>query len=306
MEILFFFLQIIILIVISPFLSGIMRKLKNSLHMRKGSPVLQPYYNMFKYFAKEEVIPQHASVIFRASPYIVLASVVTAFLFVPVFHFSCGISAIGGVLALFFFLSLGRFFLVLAGLDTGSSFGGMGSSRDMFISSLAEPVAISAIAVVGLKSGSLNLPSALSLVNTPVSILVASVSLLLVVIAETSRIPVDNQETHLELTMIHEAMLLEYSGRSLAILELSAHIKQMLFFSVLASILWPFPVSLQDPLQVYLVSAVWFMGKIFCIGFAISVLEIMLAKMRLFRAVDFLGFSFLLSILALVMARLGV
>ncbi|MFA6217807.1 MAG: NADH-quinone oxidoreductase subunit H [Candidatus Omnitrophota bacterium] len=306
METAFFIFQVIIMIVISPLVSGLMRKFKNSLRMRKGSPVLQPYYNLRKYFMKEEVVSEHASVILRITPYVVLASTVTAFLFVPVFHFSNFFQVTGGILALFFFLALGRFFLVLAGLDTGSAFGGMGSSREVFISSLAEPVAICAAAVVGLKSGALHLSAALNLTSTPVSVVIAAVALLLVVIAETSRIPVDNQETHLELTMIHEAMLLEYSGRSFALLELSAHSKQMLFFGVLASILWPLPVTAQSGLVIYFWSVVWFIGKIAVFACMVSVLEVMLAKMRLFRVVDFMGFAFLLSILALIMAGLGV
>jgi len=305
MKTLLFIIQILVCICLAPLVSGLMRKIKNSLRMRKGAPVLQPYYNLGKYIKKEEVVSEHSSFILRCAPYVVLASTVTAFLFVPVFHYSCLLSEIGGIVALFFFLSLGRFFLVLAGLDAGSSFGGMGSSREMFIASLAEPVAICAMAVVGLKSGALHLPAALNLVQTPVSVIVAATALLFVVIAETSRIPVDNQETHLELTMIHEAMVLEYSGRSLAILELSAHIKQILLLSVLAGMLWPFPVYVPDS-GAYLWSAAFFAGKVACIAVIVSVMEVMVAKMRLFRVVDFLGFGFLLSILALVMAGLGV
>ncbi len=301
MQTVFFLFQIIIVMAISPLLSGVMSKIKNSLRMRKGASVLQPYYNLRKYCAKEEVVSEQASIIFRAVPYVVFASTVTAFLFVPVFHFSCGISMIGGILALFFFLALGRFFLALGGLDTGSAFGGMGSSREMFISSIAEPVAVSAAAVIGLKSGAMHLPASLNLISTPVSVIIAAMALFFVVIAETSRIPIDNQETHLELTMIHEAMLLEYSGRSLALLELSAHIKQMLFFSVIAGILWPVPAAV----HFYLWSAAAFMGKVACIAAVISVTEVMLAKMRLFRVVDFFGFGFLLSILALVMSGFG-
>lgn len=306
MKILLLCVQILVLISFAPLVSGLMRKIKNSLRMRQGACVLQPYYNLGKYFSKEEVVSEYSSFILRCTPYVVLASTVTAFLFVPVFHFACSLSEIGGILALFFFLALGRFFLVLAGLDTGSSFGGMGSSREMFIASLAEPVAICAVAVVGLKSGALNLVAGLGLTVTPVSVVIASTALLFVVIAETSRIPVDNQETHLELTMIHEAMVLEYSGRSLAILELSAHIKQVLLLSVLASILWPFPAQAQVSFPLYMWSAASFVGKVACIAVVVSVLEVMLAKMRLFRVVDFLGFGFLLSILALMMAGLGV
>ncbi len=307
MRVIFFLFQVIIAIAISPLLSGVMRKIKNSLRMRKGAGVFQPYYNLRKYCAKDEVVSEHASIIFRVAPYVVFASTVTAFLFVPVFHFSCDISVMGGILALFFFLALGRFFLALGGLDAGSAFGGMGSSREMFISSIAEPVAVSAAVVVGLKAGGMQIPACLSFVATPVSVIVAAIALFLVVIAETSRIPVDNQETHLELTMIHEAMLLEYSGRSLALLELSAHIKQMLFFSVIACILWPVPVVTQEGvLSFYLWSAAAFLGKVMCIAVLISVTEVMLAKMRLFRVVDFLGFGFLLSILALAMSGFGV
>ncbi|MFA4967508.1 MAG: NADH-quinone oxidoreductase subunit H, partial [Candidatus Margulisiibacteriota bacterium] len=200
------------------------------------------------------------------------------------------ISYIGDILAVFFILALGRFFMALAGLDAGSAFGGMGSSRDMFVSSFAEPAAFLAVFAVALSRGNTALITSNGTVN--LSTVIAAAALLTVIIAETSRIPVDNQETHLELTMIHEAMTLEYSGRSLAFIELGSYLKQFVLFSLLAGIL----VS-----ETFL-----FFGAILIIALVISLIEISVAKMRLFRTVDFLSFGLVLSILAVIAAAVGV
>ncbi|MFA5339040.1 MAG: NADH-quinone oxidoreductase subunit H [Candidatus Omnitrophota bacterium] len=284
------FIQVAMLIVLSPLVSGIIRKIKNNIRMRKGAGIFQPYYNLAKLFAKEEVVSDTTSWIFRAAPFVVLASSVCALSLVPVFSPALSFSNMGDFLSLIFILALGRFFIALAGLDAGSAFGGMGSSREMFISTFVEPVALLSIFAVSLNAGSTNLASVSAPAVLRLSSIIAALSLFIVTIAETSRIPVDNRETHLELTMIHEAMVLEYSGRPLALIELASHIKQILFFSLIAAVVIP-----------------WgdFALKMAAIIIAVSLIEVSVAKMRLFRAVDFLSFAFVLSIMAVIVSAAG-
>ncbi len=302
MDTLILLFQVALAILVSPLLSGFIRKIKNSLRMRKGAPLLQPYYNIAKYMSKDEVVSETTSWIFRCAPVVVLSAVITALFLVPMFGTKVSLFPMGDALALFFILSLGRFFLALAALDAGSAFGGMGSSREMFISSLAEPVAVTVFAVVGLQSGFLDLRQISLGAFTSFSTVIATAALFFVVMAETSRIPIDNQETHLELTMIHEAMILEYSGPSFGLLELAGHIKQFLFYSLLGLVFLPWPglVAMSPVLQTS-----FFVVKICIIAVFVSFVEIALAKMRLFRVVDFMGFGLALSFLALVIYAMG-
>ena len=279
----------ILLVSFAPLVSGIIQKVKNSLRMRKGASIFQPYYNAWKLFSKDEVISKNASWIFYATPVIVLVSSVCALcliLTVEPAHFFKNNMAI--LVAALFVFGLGRFFLALAGLDTGSSFGGMGSSREMFISSFAEPAAFIAVFVLCMTGSD----------SLKVSNLLGGLAILMVTIAETSRIPIDNQETHLELTMVHEAMVLEYSGKSLALIELASHIKQVSFFMMLS---WYFFI----PLAVGHWEWAIFVSKIAVISVVIAFIEISVAKMRLFRVVDFLSFSFFIALVASIAASLG-
>jgi len=289
-KIMIIILQLIFFIAAAPLLSGLISKIKNNIRMRKGQGILQPYYNLAKLFLKREVISETASWIFRAAPFVVLASMLVSALLIPVFVSRSPVNQAGDFLALIFIFALGRFFLSLAALDAGSSFGGMGSSREMFISSLVEPAFCLAIFAVSLQSGSTDISSLNSGNVISVSSIVAAITLFLVTIAETSRIPVDNQETHLELTMVHEAMILEYSGRSLALIEMASYIKQMILFLLIARIVFPAYLAV----------------GIFIIAVVVALVEVSVAKMRLFRVADFLGLAFVLGVVASVCAILGV
>lgn len=293
MKISMIMVQVVLMTAVAPLVSGFIRKAKNNLRMKKGAPVLQPYYNLAKLLKKDEVVSENTSWIFRITPFIVLSSILVTLLLVPFLGRQDSIGYMGDILLVIFMLSLGRFFMSLAGLDAGSSFGGMGSSRDMFISSLVEPVMLLSIFVVGSNAGSTNPAVMASQHQLHLSNIIAALAFFMAMIAETSRIPVDNQETHLELTMVHEAMILEYSGRRLAMIELAAHIKQILFFTILANIVIPFGGVALYPL------------KIIAIAVIISVMEVSLAKMRLFRVVDFVTFAFALSIMAMVFSAVG-
>ena len=290
--------QVFFLLLFAPLVSGFIRKVKNNLRMRKGVSILQPYYNFVKLFSKDQVVSKHTSWIFTATPAIVLASSLCACFLLPVFQPELSLNTTGDLLAIFFILALGRFFLALAGLDAGSSFGGMGSSREMFISSIAEPAAFVSLFVIGMNNSSTSVAAVAGAHLFRISTLLAGFAFFMVVIVETSRIPVDNQETHLELTMVHEAMVLEYSGGSLAIIELASHIRQIIFFTILSWFLFPFFNDagrqwLQFPLKLLVISTI------------IAVIEVSLAKMRLFRVVDYLGFAFFIALLAAVAACMG-
>lgn len=298
-------LQIILFIVFAPLISGLIAKIKNNLRMRQGQSIFQPYYNLVKLFSKDEVIPETASWIFRVTPFVVLSSTLAAAILIPVFIFASPARQVGDFLALVFIFALGRFFLALAALDTGSSFGGMGSSREMFISSLVEPALCMVIFAVALQSGSTDISAFSGMRAVPVSSVVAALALFLVTIAETSRIPVDNQETHLELTMVHEAMVLEYSGRSLALIEMASYVKQMIFFFLIAQLIFPIGLPVADFTQI-LFWVLWYMARIGIIAVMVALVEVSVAKMRLFRVADFLGFAFVLGIIASVCAILGV
>ncbi|MDD5465031.1 MAG: NADH-quinone oxidoreductase subunit H [Candidatus Omnitrophica bacterium] len=297
MEIIIIIAQLILFIVIAPLLSGLVSKLKNNIRMRKGQSIFQPYYNLIKLFSKEEVVSETASWIFKAAPFVVFSAMLTAATLIPVFIAS-PLHRMGDFLALIFIFALGRFFMALAALDTGSSFGGMGASREMFISSLVEPAFCLVVFSIFLQFGSTDISVFGAAHPVSVCSIVAAFALFMITLAETSRIPVDNQETHLELTMVHEAMALEYSGRSLALIELSAHIKQMILFFLIAQLV--FPVNFCG------FWILWYSARIMVIVIAVALVEVSVAKMRLFRVADFLGFAFVLAMIAVVCAVLGV
>lgn len=291
--------QVILLAAFAPLVSGLIRKIKNTLRMRKGPGVFQPYYNFFKLLSKDEVVSQNTSWIFKAAPLVVAASSLSACFLIPLFRGGVSLDLMGGIIALVFIFALDRFFLALAALDAASAFGGMGSSREMFISSLAEPALLVTLFVFSLNCNSTTFTAVSTAHAFRFSTFLAWVALVMVAIAETSRIPVDNEETHLELTMVHEAMILEYSGKSLGLIELALQIKQVILFTIISWVVFPASVNvLLDfslfPLRIILISVV------------IAVTEVSLAKMRLFRVVDYLGFAFFIAILSAVASAIGV
>ncbi len=301
-KLIFVFIQLSLLVIFAPLVSGFIAKIKNNLRMKKGAPLFQPYYDLGKLFRKSEVVSETASWIFRAAPFVVLAATISALSLTAAVVSDSPAAFAGEFLAIIFILALARFFLALAGLDAGSSFGGMGSSREMFVSSLAEPAACLAVFALSLQPASTN-PELLGMANgLRLANLLAAFSLFMVLIAETSRLPVDNQETHLELTMIHEAMVLEYSGRSLALIWLASHLKQMIWLALLGQILFPTTTALTAGFIPLARAGSFFILKTLGIAVIVAVMEIRIAKMRLFRAMDYFGFAVVLGILATVAA----
>jgi len=298
--------QVLLVLLFSPLISGFSRKLKARLQSRKGPAMLQPYRDLYKLLRKGMVVPQTASWIFPATPYVLFATTLLAGLLIPTVTTQAPLSAIGGVLAVVYLLALGRFFLALAGLDAGSSFGGLGSSREMTISAIAEPALMLAVFTVALGAASTNLSSmAQAAVGQSWQFLAPSqmlafAALFIVLIAETGRIPVDNPATHLELTMIHEAMILEYSGPHLALVEWSAAMKQMVLMTLLINVFFPYGLSATGSLAAAAGSVALFVLKLGALALAVVLVETGNAKMRLFRVPELLALAFVLSALALI------
>jgi formate hydrogenlyase subunit 4 len=295
--------QLFLLLALAPLVTGVIRTLKARLQTRRGPCILQPYRDLRKLFGKGMVIPETASWIFAATPWVVFFSTILAGLMIPMVAAKAPLGLFGGVLAVIYLLGLGRFFLALSGLDTGSSFGGLGSSREMTISALAEPAMMLAIFTVAGSTGLTEIAGAAIGQNwrflAPAQMF-AFAALALVLIAETGRIPVDNPDTHLELTMIHEAMILEYSGPYLALVEWAASIKQLVLMTLLINCFWP--IGLQPTWFGFgaLQGIGWLLGKLLLLCCAIVLLETVNAKMRLFRVPELLAVAFTLGSLALV------
>jgi formate hydrogenlyase subunit 4 len=299
--------QTIILLAVSPFIVGLIRKVKARLQVRRGASVFQPYADLAKLFRKQPVISTTTSWIFTATPYIVFASTLAAGLLVPVFLSSTPLNFAGNIIALVYLLALGTFFLMLAGLDAGSAFGGMGSSREAIVASLTEPAMILSIFAIALTAGSTNLSTIVhktalleGIVIDPTPHLMALAALFIVAIAETGRVPVDNPATHLELTMIHEAMILEYSGRYLALVEWAAGLKLVVFLTLIANVFAPWGIATTLEPTALGIGLATYLLKVSALGVLIGVLESMFAKLRLFRVTDLLGVAFILALLGLV------
>jgi formate hydrogenlyase subunit 4 len=298
--------QLVLLLAVSPLVSGVIKTLKARLQTRRGPDVLQPYRDLYKLLRKGMVIPETASWIFTATPYVLFLSTALAGLMIPTIAVEAPLGLFGGVLAVVYLLGLGRFFLALGGLDTGSSFGGLGSSREMTISALAEPAMMLAIFTVAIGAGSTSLTE---VAKTAIgqswrflapSQMLAFAALFLVLIAETGRIPVDNPATHLELTMIHEAMILEYSGPHLALIEWAASIKQLLLMTLLINCFWPFGIQFGWAPAGILAGLGWLLLKLLLLSCSIVLVETTNAKMRLFRVPELMAVALTLGALALV------
>jgi len=296
--------QLALVLLLAPLLTGYVRKVKSRLLRREGPQIIQPYRDLLKLLRKEVVLAHNASWLFRAAPYVIFATTWVAAALVPTFATGLAFSPAVDLIAIVALLGSARFMLALAGLDVGTSFGGIGSSREMMIASLAEPAMLMVAFTLSLLAGS----TQLSIVSTymqgsdvglRVSLALSLVALIMVAIAENARIPIDNPATHLELTMVHEAMILEYSGRHLAVIEAAASLKLLLYLSLILCLFAPWGVAVagQD-VATYTLALVIYVVKLAAGGFLLAVFETAVAKMRVFRVSDFLGVSLMLGLLA--------
>ena len=302
-DLVFQLLQMGLVIALAPLLTGLVRKAKSRLLRRRGAPPWQPYRDLYRLARKEAVVADSASWLFRFVPYLVFAATWVAAALIPTFATGLLFSWSADLIAIVALLGAARFFLALAGLDVGTSFGGLGASREAMFATLAEPAMIVIVFSLALIAGSTQLSTvaafmASSAVGLRVTLGMAAIALIIVALAENGRIPVDNPATHLELTMVHEAMVLEYSGRHLALIELASMLKLLLYISLIACVFTPWGLAIANAsVAARLIGAGLYVVKLAVAGVALAVFETSIAKMRVFRVPDFLGAALMLGFL---------
>ena len=298
-------LQFLVIMALSPLMTGIMRKTKAKTQKRMGASVLQPYYDIVKLLRKDEIVSDQSSWIFRFTPWINFVAIATAAFFIPVFFAHSPFGLVGDLLLVIGLFALARFFTMLAGLDVSSMFGGLGSSREMMISALLEPAIFLAIFVIAITYGATNLSALVEtasvspLLSHP-QLIFAAIAMFVIVLGETGRLPFGNHATHLELTMMHEAMVLEYSGKSLALIDWSQSIKQIILFALIANIFVPWGISSSLSPVALGVGFLLFVIKVSTFAVGIAFLEASIAKWRLFRLPDLISVAIASSMIGLV------
>jgi len=296
--------QMALVLALAPLLTGVTRKAKARLLRRVGAPVLQPYRDLARLMRKEVVLAHNASWLFRVTPYLIFAATWVAAALVPTFAIGLSFSWTADLIAIVALLGSARFFLALAGMDVGTSFGGIGSSREVMIASLAEPAMLLIIFTLALVAGSTQLSTVVAYMASPevglrFSLGLALVALVIVALAENARVPVDNPATHLELTMVHEAMVLEYSGRHLAMIELASQMKLLLYLSLIACVFAPWALAAPgDGVAAHFYGVAAWLAKLAAGGALLALFETSIAKMRVFRVPQFLGVALMLGLLA--------
>ena len=299
--------QMGLVLALAPLLAGFVRKVKARLVRRRGPPLLQPYRDLWKLMRKEAVLAQSASWLFRTAPYLIFAGTWVAAALVPTFATGLLFSWSADLIAIIALLGSARFFLALAGMDVGTSFGGLGSSREVMIASLAEPAMLMIVFSLALLAGSTQLSTVAgymlsSNVGLRVTLALSLLALIMVAIAENARIPVDNPATHLELTMVHEAMVLEYSGRHLAVIELASYLKLLLYVSLIACVFVPWGLAPAGAdAKAHALGIAAYAGKLAVAGTLLALFETAVAKMRVFRVPTFLGAAFMMGILGVLL-----
>lgn len=296
--------QMGLVLALAPLLTGFVRKIKARLLRRQGPGLLQPYRDLLRLMRKEVVLADNASWLFRVVPYLMFAATWVVASLIPTFAKGLMFSWTADLIAITALLGSARFFQALAGMDVGTSFGGIGSSREVMIASLAEPAMLLTVFTIALVAGSTQLSTVAAFmastnVGLRISLGLALVALIMIALAENGRMPVDNPSTHLELTMVHEAMLLEYSGRHLAMIELASMLKLLVYMSLIAAVFMPVRVAdVGSGVEHYAFGAVAYLAKIGLCGLFLAVFETLIAKMRVFRVPDFLGAALMLGLLA--------
>jgi len=295
--------QMLSVLLLAPLLIGFVRKVKARLVRRRGPSVIQPYRDLVRLMRKEVVLADNASWLFRVTPYLIFAATWVAAALVPTFATGLEFSWAADLIVIVALLGSARFFQALAGMDVGTSFGGIGASREVMIASLAEPAMLLIVFSLALVAGATQLSTVAAFMGSPavglrVSLGMSLIALVMVAIAENARIPVDNPATHLELTMVHEAMILEYSGRHLAMIELATFLKLLLYMSLISCVFlpWGLEVAGAGPKSLA-IGAAAYLGELAVLAILLAVFETAVAKMRVFRVPDFLGAALMLALL---------
>jgi len=298
-------LALILALVLAPLLTGWVNQCRAWLQNRSAPPLLLPYYQLSKLFAKEVVLAHNASSMFRTAPYVIFAAMVLTATIVPTLSTDLPFGPAADAIALVGIFALARIFTALAGMDVGTSFGSLGSRREMLVGFLAEPALLMVFFTTSLISQSTSLSTIVEtlahreFVIYP-SMAFAGVAFTMVSLAENARVPVDNPTTHLELTMIHEAMILEYSGRHLALIEWAAALKMYAYSCLGLALFLPWGIPQGAQLVNLLVALPVLLVKLAVGGFLLAVIETLSAKMRIFRAPEFLGTAFMLAVLGML------
>ena len=298
-------LEIVIAIALAPLLTGWVNQCRAWLQNRSAPPLWQPYRMLHKLFNKESVVADHASPLFRSVPYLVFGCMLLACAIVPTLSTDLPLAPAADAIALVGLFALARVFISLAAMDLGTAFGTMGARREMLIGFLAEPALLMVLFSASLLSKSTSLTTIVeTLAHREVAIYpglaFAGLAFLMVALAENARVPVDNPATHLELTMIHEALILEYSGRHLALIEWAASLKLFAYSCIGLALFFPWGVAeAQAPVTMLLALPVLVL-KLAVGGFALALLETLSAKMRIFRAPEFLATAFLLAVIGIL------
>ncbi|NUK20599.1 respiratory chain complex I subunit 1 family protein [Streptomyces lunaelactis] len=288
----------------APLLTGLMRQVRARMEGRVGAGVLQPWRDTCKLLRKEPISAIGTGPAFRIAPALLVATTVVVAALVPLLSTDTPVAGRADLILVVALLALGTVALALAGLDTGTAFGGMGASREMTIAAVVEPTLLMAVFALSIPAGSTNLPAIVSgAVHDPARLaspagLLATAALAVAVLAETGRLPVDNPSTHLELTMVHEAMVLEYAGPDLALVELGAQMRLTVLLGLLASLFAPWGIATTASLAGLALSLVLFVVKVALLGAVLAAAEVFWAKLRLFRVPELLAGSFLLALLA--------
>jgi formate hydrogenlyase subunit 4 len=298
-------IQVAVLLFAAPLFAGWVKMVKCWFQGRTSPSIFQPYRDLNKLFAKDVVLAENASWIFRFTPYLVFGVTVLAGGIIPLFSTDLPLSATADVIVLVALFAIARFFTALAGMDIGTAFGGMGSSREMTIASLAEPAMLMAIFAISLAGKSTSLSQMVFVASQGTSILrpslaFAFLAFVLITLAETGRVPVDNPATHLELTMIHEAMVLEYSGRHLALVEWAKMMKLFLFVALGIAVFFPWGIATSGDALAVVAAVLYLALKLVAAGLGLVLIETGLAKMRIFRVTEFLGSAFLFATLGML------
>lgn len=306
-KIIYMICQVLLVLFIAPLIEGIIKKVKARLQNRIGADLVQPYRDLFKYLRKDAVLAKEASWLTRTTPYLVFAIVLGSASLLPMVTLYSPLTFTGDIILLVYLFAVVRFFLAITALDSGSAFGGMGSSREMIMSAICEAALLLAVIAVLMQVGTTNLGAIVESLLTGGRDLfnyaywLSFVAFLIVVIVETGRIPYDNPDTHLELTMIHEAMLLEYSGRYWGLLHWALLVKQILVFTLFIDLFIPWGIAKEFSGLALLEGSIFYLLKVILIGILLAVIETVYAKMRLFKVPKLLAVSMALSVLAIVL-----
>ena len=299
--------QMALVLLAAPFLTGVVRAFKARLVRRQGPSLIQPYRDLARLLRKEATMAENASWLFRVAPYLIFSATWIAAALIPTFAAGLMFSWTADLIAIVALLGGARFFLALAGMDVGTAFGGIGASREVMIAALAEPALIMIVFTLALIAGSTQLSTIAEFMQTPavglrVSLGLALIALIIVALAENARMPIDNPATHLELTMVHEAMVLEYSGRHLALIEIASSLKLVVYVSLIACVFLPWGIApAASGGRELAIGAGTYLLKLIVCGVGLAVFETSLAKLRVFRAPDFIGAALMLGLLAVLL-----